>query len=81
MNYRQEIVTYHFESKESIDASLVMLPASEEEAEPPFPSFVFAVPSPTCDGFHEESWASGPLDWDWERVFQQRNKNTVKILT
>lgn len=49
--------TYHFESNESIEASLVMLPADSEEDVAPFPSFgSFPRPSPPmCDGFHEES--------------------------
>lgn len=45
--------TYHFESNESIEASLLMLPVSDAEAAAPFPSFVFAEPSPTWVGFHE----------------------------
>ena len=47
--------THHLESKESIEASLVMLPDSEDEAAPPFLSFVLAELSPTCDGFHADS--------------------------
>lgn len=44
---------YHFESKESIEASLVIDPSDDEA--PLFPSFIFAEISPMCEGFHEES--------------------------
>lgn len=56
---QKTIGTYHFESNESIEASLLMLPESDAEeaatAAAAFPSFVFTAPSPTCEGFHEES--------------------------
>ena len=58
---------YHFESKESIEASLVTEPgASEDDVAPLFPSFGLAEPSPMCAGFHE-SWPSSPsLEWAWK---------------
>lgn len=66
---QKTIGTYHFESNESIEASLLMLPESDAEeaatAAAAFPSFVFTAPSPTCEGFHEESWSSHPGDWPW----------------
>lgn len=55
---RKILFTHHFESNESIEASLVMLTASEADAAAPCPSLVLVEPSPTCDGFHEESWSS-----------------------
>lgn len=50
---------YHFESKESIEASLVTEPGPSEDVAPLFPSFGLAEPSPICVGFHE-SWPSSP---------------------
>lgn len=50
---KRPLGTYHFESNESIEASLLMLPVSDAEAAAPFPSFVFTEPSPTWVGFHE----------------------------
>lgn len=46
---------YHFESKESIEASLVILDASDDDEAPPCPSLSLTEPSPICEGFHEES--------------------------
>lgn len=69
--------TNHFESNESIEASLLMLPVSEAEATAALPSHVFTEPSPTCVGFHEESWSSHPGDWAWTMFlkFQQGSKS------
>ena len=52
---------YHFESNESIEASLVIWPdPSDDEAAPQFPSACLSEPSPMCEGFHDESWTSSP---------------------
>ena len=53
--------SYHLESKESIEASLVIEPddSADDEA-PTAPSFCLAEPSPICVGFHEESESCSP---------------------
>ena len=52
---------YHFESNESIEASLVIWPdPSDDDAVPQFPSACLAEPSPMCEGFHDESLTSSP---------------------
>ena len=50
---------YHLESKESIEASLVIWPASEEDVTSDI-VFPAPVPSPICVGFHDESGVSSP---------------------
>lgn len=67
--------TDHLESNESIEASFVMLTASEADAVPQFPSLVRAEPSPAC----EESWSPSWKNRDKDKlrdVFDTKYKQT-----
>ena len=56
-------MSHHLESKESIEASLVIEPEdSVAEETPPCPSFCVTEASPTCVGFHGEPSLSGDAD-------------------
>lgn len=56
---------YHFESKESIEASLVMWPVpSKDDVAPSGCLEEAAEPSPMWEGLHDESWTSSQAgDW------------------
>jgi hypothetical protein len=54
----RKVYAYHFESKESIEASLVMWPVPS--ADDVAPSGCLAEPSPMWEGLHDDSSAG---DW------------------
>jgi hypothetical protein len=54
-NKAKALRLYHFESNESIEASLVIwADPSDDDAAPEFTSACLAEPSPMCERFHDE---------------------------
>ena len=64
MRAKQKVLSqYHLESKESIEASLVMCEvASADDETPTFPSFCVIELSPMCAGLNGDpgSWSLSP---------------------